>query len=32
MQNSSVLVEINLLTIIVEGNIHNENVYSLCSK
>lgn len=32
MQNSSVLVDINLLTIIVKGNIHHENLYSLCSK
>lgn len=32
MQNSSVIVEINLLTITVKGNIHNGNVYSLCSK
>lgn len=32
MQNSPVLVEFNLLTIIVKGNIHNENMHSLCSK
>lgn len=32
MQNSSVLVDINLLNIIVKGTIHKGNVYSLCSK
>lgn len=32
MQNSSFLVAINLLTIMVKGNIHKENVCSLCSK
>lgn len=32
MQNSPVLADTNLLTIIVKGNIHNENVDPLCSK